>query len=104
MFFTSSSGEILSIPDPTEENLTYKSTRRKFKATAEHLEAMAPAWVEERGFDIAVKEVSVTEQRRPYIPETRDEELRHPGMHYFQLIGNPEINSKPYFQELHEQM
>jgi hypothetical protein len=41
---------------------------------------MAPARIEEDGFDISIEEVPVTVQRRPYIPKRGDERLKEPGM------------------------
>jgi hypothetical protein len=40
---------------------------------------MAPARAEGEGFDVALTEVPVTEQRLPFIQQGRDEKLRQPG-------------------------
>ena len=40
---------------------------------------MAPARTEEDGFDIAIKQVPVTEQRRPFIQKKGDVRLTHTG-------------------------
>ncbi|PMD46498.1 Caleosin-domain-containing protein [Hyaloscypha variabilis F] len=40
---------------------------------------MAPARTEEDGFDVSIKEVPVTEQRRPFIQKVDNQELKDPG-------------------------
>jgi len=40
---------------------------------------MAPARTEEDGFDVAIKQVPVTEQRRPFIQRKGDQKLKDPG-------------------------
>jgi hypothetical protein len=40
---------------------------------------MAPARVEENGFDTTIEEVPVTKQRRPFIPNDNDQKLSNPG-------------------------
>ena len=40
---------------------------------------MAPARTEEDGFDIAIKQVPVTEQRLPFIQKKGDGRLTHAG-------------------------
>lgn len=40
---------------------------------------MAPASTSEDGFDIAIKEVPVTQQRRPFIEKNDDQALIQPG-------------------------
>jgi hypothetical protein len=40
---------------------------------------MALAKTSELGFDVALKEVPVTEQRRPFIQKEGDERLKQPG-------------------------
>ena len=39
---------------------------------------MAPARTQEEGFNVAIKEVPITEQRKPWIQEG-DERLKSPG-------------------------
>jgi len=65
MLFTTSIGEIISIPSP--------------KFSSSKVDDMAPARTEEDGFDIAIKQVPVTEQRRPFIQKKGDERLSHTG-------------------------
>jgi peroxygenase len=43
---------------------------------------MAPARTEEDGFDVYVKAVPVTEQRRPFIQKDDDQKLKHPGNNF----------------------
>ncbi|PBP24048.1 caleosin domain containing protein [Diplocarpon rosae] len=40
---------------------------------------MAPARTEEEGFDVSIKEVPVTEERRPFILKQGDHRLKDPG-------------------------
>lgn len=82
MLFTSSTGESITLPDPTEE---YSYTpKKKVKAKAkhfEHIKTMAPARTQEHDFEVAIKEVLVTEQRRPFIQKDGEEALKHAGMY-----------------------
>jgi peroxygenase len=41
---------------------------------------MAPARTEEDGFTVAIKQVPVTEARRPFIQKNGDERLTHTGL------------------------
>jgi hypothetical protein len=40
---------------------------------------MAPSRTKEEGFDVAIKEVPVTEQRCPFVQKVGDEKLSQPG-------------------------
>jgi hypothetical protein len=42
---------------------------------------MAPARTGEEGFAVAIKEVPVTEQRKPFIQKEGDESLKSPGIY-----------------------
>jgi len=55
---------------------------------------MAPARMEEDGFDVAIKEVPVTEQRRPFIPKGDDQKLKDPGKFQksHQILGKTDRN------------
>lgn len=80
MILTSSTGEIITVPDPAEEF----SCAPKKRNTTKHLEnikTMAPARTREDGFDVSISEVPVTEQRRPFIQKDGEEVLKQPGMY-----------------------
>jgi peroxygenase len=42
---------------------------------------MAPTRTEEDGFVVAIKQVPVTKERRPFIQKDGDERLTHTGVH-----------------------
>lgn len=81
MLFTSSTGEIISIPNPSEKDTQHIPTRRrvKEKASTGYLENMAPSRTKVRDFDVSIEQVPVTEQRRAFIQNAGDEKLLSPG-------------------------
>ncbi|PBP28437.1 caleosin domain containing protein [Diplocarpon rosae] len=70
--FTSSTGEVFYHPIGSPRISTVKDRSRK-------AENMAPARLEEEGFDVSIKELPVTEQRRPFILQQGDHRLKDPG-------------------------
>jgi hypothetical protein len=50
---------------------------------------MAPPRTEEDGFDVTIKEVPVTRERRPFIQKAGDEKLRQPGKYMLIPLKSP---------------